>query len=740
MRTCFRKFVAAIVAVCAIVSSAQDNKPQDTLVLSPFSVVTQKEYGYRATNSVTATGIGTEIYRTPINVSVITGELIRDIGASSLREALQYTASYTGDRRDPRDSGSGGAALRGFPLQGLVNRLSGSIRNPVPDFIEQVEIVKGPNAVFFGRVAPNGILNMITLRPKSVTATTVRATYGSYGYSNLFVDHNEKIGSHAALRLAGSYLDQTNGYYDYNYRQSTNGYGAFTWDITPSIKLNIIGSTMASKENKLHSMPRTNPAYVEFTRNNPTTTLGPIQWGTANLPPNTPIITTYYDPANVFSNGSRGNNSGPDAFQKDVSKFLQTEILANPLNWLNIRAAHAYSDDNNLTLENTGYPTFDGTYLAGGGPPSYRYNRIYGNTFEGEAVANFSLGPTAHRLLLGGRLYYPKIGAFSVSGTAFTWNTKTQGPRPILSRGYPNGLPNPAITYASGDEKAVYVIDQISLYNERVKILGGVRKTEVSNNSRLPGAITSTQTETTPMVGLLVEAAKGFVLFGNYSESFEPQFNRDAVGNLASNIRGEGYETGAKLNLLDGRFSGAISYFDVTRTGEVRRDFTREQTTGITPLFIPGGTQASQGTDLEIYYAPKNNLQFILSYTRLLKAEVTQDTTQPWIIGTRLRNAPPYTGALFSKYTYESGNLKGVFVTGGVRIVGEVNPIVSAQFAIKQPEYTVCDVGVGYEGKFKGREIKVQLNVKNLLNESYYDGQFTLADPLTAYLRVETRF
>jgi len=84
--------------------------------------------------------------------------------------------------------------------------------------------------------------------------------------------------------------------------------------------------------------------------------------------------------------------------------------------------------------------------------------------------------------------------------------------------------------------------------------------------------------------------------------------------------------------------------------------------------------------------------------------------------------------------------VKGVFATGGVRVVGEVNPIVNAQFALKQPAYTVCEASAGFEGRLKGREFRVQLNVKNLLNETYYDGQFTLADPLTAYLQVETRF
>ncbi len=723
-------------------SGRGDVDEEAPLRLSPFTVVSEKEYGYRAANSITATGIGAEIYRTPIAISVVTSDLIRDLAAGSLREALLYTSSVTGDRRDPGSSGTGGSAMRGFATQLLVNRLSASVRNPVPFFVERVEIVKGPNAVFFGRVAPNGVLNVITLKPKAVTETTVQLSAGSYEFASAFIDHNQRLGDRVAIRLAGNWLDQARGFYDYTYRRSESGYGALRWDVLPNVSLNVTASIDHSKENKLSVSPRTNPAYIEFTRANPNSTLGLIQWGAQFVPPNTPVVTHYYndlfDPFTVFPSGKRGNNNGPDAYQEDWNVFVQTELLAELGETFAARIAHAYGDNEFEILEHVSYPTFNGTWPNAA--PNFRGTKSRGNTLEAELVAKFSALGMSHQVLLGGRLSYPRTGSFAAAGRAYSWNFLTQGPRRILRDGYPSGLPRPAVTYASGDERAVYAIDQISMAQDRLRVLAGVRRTEVSNNAGTAGAATLTQAEVTPQVGLFFEATPGWALFANYSRSFEPQFNVDAEGRLASNVQGEGHEFGVKFSERAGRFSGTASYFDLTREGEVRRDFTRETLTGRVPLFIPGGTQAARGAEFELHYSPRPNLQFVVNYTRLWDANITQDTTQPFIVGARLRNAPPYAGAVWTRYTVDTGAWRGLYFTAGARVSGEITPIVNALFSIRQPSYATVDSGIGFEGRLWGRPVLVGLNVKNLLDREYYDGQWTLADPRTLFLKLQTKF
>src|SRR5215204_4294309 len=60
----------------------------DVLTLDSFVVTSSKVSGYRATNAITATGIGTKIADTPLAISVVTSELIKDASLFDTREAL----------------------------------------------------------------------------------------------------------------------------------------------------------------------------------------------------------------------------------------------------------------------------------------------------------------------------------------------------------------------------------------------------------------------------------------------------------------------------------------------------------------------------------------------------------------------------------------------------------------------------------------------------------------------------
>ena len=64
----------------------------DTVVLSPFTVSTEKDKGYAATNAISGSRVNTAIKDLPIPVQVITSEFIDDIGATNLRDSLSYVA------------------------------------------------------------------------------------------------------------------------------------------------------------------------------------------------------------------------------------------------------------------------------------------------------------------------------------------------------------------------------------------------------------------------------------------------------------------------------------------------------------------------------------------------------------------------------------------------------------------------------------------------------------------------
>ncbi|MBC7367019.1 MAG: TonB-dependent receptor [Undibacterium sp.] len=204
----------AFLAFPAAVSSAQTPPPSaanplplkdEAVVLSPFTVDTSKDYGYRRTNAITATRIGMPIIDTPLNIQVIGADFLKDLGVDNIQDAFRYTSGVTSDAGNEfRPS----LRIRGFSPNSLFR--DGFLRyyNFDIDGIEQIEIVKGPNAVFFGRTAPGGIINYTTKKPQFTHATRVETTLGDHAYYKGLIDtQGTALGGKLAARIIASKVD-----------------------------------------------------------------------------------------------------------------------------------------------------------------------------------------------------------------------------------------------------------------------------------------------------------------------------------------------------------------------------------------------------------------------------------------------------------------------------------------------------------------------------------------------------
>ncbi|MDQ5978358.1 MAG: iron complex outerrane recepter protein, partial [Verrucomicrobiota bacterium] len=63
--------------------AAPEPTDKNLLILSPFEVKSEKDYGYLKTNSVTATRIGMAIQDVPMSISVLSQEFIQDTNSRS---------------------------------------------------------------------------------------------------------------------------------------------------------------------------------------------------------------------------------------------------------------------------------------------------------------------------------------------------------------------------------------------------------------------------------------------------------------------------------------------------------------------------------------------------------------------------------------------------------------------------------------------------------------------------------
>jgi outer membrane receptor protein involved in Fe transport len=191
-----------------------ETRDDGTVVLSPFEVSSERDFGYLKTNAATATRIGMEIQDVPMHISVLSSEFLEDTNARSLVDLFRYTAAASGDTRFkmriPANEATpqGQFTMRGFQVNNLMRNGVFSYISHNFDNIERVEMVKGPASVFFGQGYPGGVINFITKRASfSDIPTTLTHHYDNWGGNRVVVDHNQQLSEKAAFRFVGSWED-----------------------------------------------------------------------------------------------------------------------------------------------------------------------------------------------------------------------------------------------------------------------------------------------------------------------------------------------------------------------------------------------------------------------------------------------------------------------------------------------------------------------------------------------------
>ncbi len=197
-------------------AETSETREDGLVVLSPFEVNSERDFGYLKTNSATATRIGMEIQKVPMNIAVVSREFLEDTNAKTLTDLFRYTAAASGDTRFamrvPANEATpqGAFTMRGFQVNNLMRNGVFSYISHNFDNIERVEMVKGPASVFFGQGYPGGVINFITKRADfREIPTTVTHQHDNYGGNRIIVDHNRQLSDKAAIRFVGSWEDTT---------------------------------------------------------------------------------------------------------------------------------------------------------------------------------------------------------------------------------------------------------------------------------------------------------------------------------------------------------------------------------------------------------------------------------------------------------------------------------------------------------------------------------------------------
>ena len=725
-------FLIGILPPLAVYTQEAGEEEEETMVLSPFIVIEEGETGpYRAEESITATGFVTELADIPLSINVIQANYLEENQMFDLADAVERVPSTLGSER-----GNSNIRVRAFDAPKLRNGLSyntvGVFLLPMEN-IERVEVVKGPNSVFFGEMSPGGLINWVTKRPRfDEESTTFSFTYGSYEYWKGVFEINKPLNDRLAVRGVASFMD-TNDWTDFNFRRQNFGYASVSWRPTDKISWTVNGEINDATQNIVVIGVRSHPDYWNTSDGSENI----VTWrnrerAEGRLLPTDPWLTIVVN-EDFFPRGKRGTHQGPDNRWAQEQRILESELLVDPAPWLSFRqASQIFDNDTDKLVASSGFPRPNGIFDVRG--LRYEFDRTDIIRFENEMTATLRPAGVEWQTLAGHEYSRFEFGRQRIRGANYLWDVNS-GPNRYLENAFNNvnlaeafaNLPG-RFPQSRSETTAVYWMNQLS-FGENVHILAGLRNTWVDTGNAAIG----TRSQLTPQIGGIFRFS-GIGFYATYSEAFQPQNLVDAFGEIAPAVTGKGYEVGTKMRFFEDKLALNFAWHKQERTNIARRDFFREVDTGLSPIFIFGGVQGSAGVEWELFYTPSENLEFGLNGSRLYQAEIVSNTQNPAEEGDRLRHAPEWQLNAFGKYKITEGSLEGLTVGGTIHHVGETKSEEIQAFGFTFDPYTEVDLFLQYEfSTFNSKRTVFRVNVRNALDEIHIGSFFTYADPIRVF-------
>lgn len=621
----------------------------------------------------------TPILETARSISVETREQFQAKGALTLDDALSYTAGVSG--------GTYGFATRGdfATVRGLdvpeyrdnIQVLFGFYNNTRSDIymLEQVEVLKGPASVLYGRGSPGGIVNVVSKVARPEAARELVLEYGSFDRFQVSADLNGPLfGENSGLsgRVVALYRD-SDTQVDYVNDDAMIIAASLTWRPGPDTRFTILG---------------------EFQEND-----GDVAQQFL------PLTGTYYESATGEKTDSATYLGHPDFNKYDTDSVSLTLMGSHRLNEIlsfegTARYKNGQSDNNQrwVTFAGAGIPRID---ASGNGPGTWYAGDASSQQLSADVRmrAEFDTGVVRHELLAGANAQDVQTD----SDTGYYFGDMINVFNPVYGALPPEVVNlKPVDTPPSTTEDlGVYISDQASIGNLFVN--GGVRFDTVENDN---GSVTQEDDATSFSVGAIYKFDMGLSPYVSYAESFSPVIGVDGVtGDTLKPQEGRQYEVGVKYQPPGTRTYITASYFDI------------EQSNLSNPAALPSAPSQQEGvaaiTGFELEALTTFGDIYLEGNFSVL------DTEDP--NGVPLASVPETQASAWTMYRPSAGRLKGFKAGFGVRYAGEnesngVNPVTGARVRIVNDGYTVADAMIGYETT----DWDLTLNVRNLTDEDYY--------------------
>lgn len=753
------------VAFAQNTAAADGTTDDDVVTLSPFTVSTAKDVGYRASNSIAGTRSNTPIKDIPLNIQVFTKDFYEDLLITNQVDLERYNASLINGGADSHSDNPIQQAYNAFLFRGFVQNwgLRDGIREYDPidtQGLARVEVVKGPAAAMYGLAYPGGVMNNITkevdfahnftsLRFVAQTEGELRATIdanytgkvagGRFGLRFNAANSetkDERAHSDGAIR----YTQVTTNWQptpttevkflaERGYREKPNGLGYFTRGETDAagnglsngadIPLQIVhpgipwtwnwsnGANMRSLDTKLYR-------------------------GTVNQAIGDNFTATAYvqfsERKQIDGNGWDANGSGgADSWEAGGGWIVERDPTTKAITRETIQSGYSYRDWSNTM-------------------------HAYGAT----GVYKFEFAKVKNTFTFGGNVWSEKFvsrsstQAGSASQTLLTYPIAAD----INTTNIPIGPPadfhpvtdGNGYTHENNSNDYYFTSWQLSAFDNRLKTNLSINRTNLKlvqwANGNATTANTTKQSKNSPMVGAMFDVTKEISIYAVHATSLFPTTDKNSFGTQMPPVVGSSYEGGIKVELMQGKISGTLSYYQITQTGGAQNNPTAENLNtqrwdGMTQSqrdvafpgktrsdllgdLVPGAEQESKGFEADLIFQPMRNWQLLFSYAH--NDQKVTDAVDKSTIGQSSTGSIKDQFSVLTKYSFDEGAVKGLYVGLGFQAAGKALQGYQSGIARYNPSTFYAEAFGGYRFKFRGYNAIVQLNAKNLTEQDDFVG------------------
>lgn len=580
-------------------------------------------------------------------------------------------------------------------------RINGSLI-PETNSLESIEILKGSSALLYGNVAPGGILNLITKKPRFDHGGELSFRSTEYNFFKPTVDVYGSVNNSTtvAYRFISSY-EQGN-----SFRTEVQTDRIY---FNPSFLLDISSKTNIIIE-------------ADYTKDNRTPDFG--------------LTTIDYKVIELPRNLFLGFNWGQ--FKSEQVGFTSTINHDLNQNW-QLKGIFSYQGYNTNLLSSL-RPNATNLVQANGdwtrGVQKTTTEQDY-SLLEIDLNGKFTTGKIKHSLLFGTDADQSNTTTLAYKNITYYDKINIYNPYVIIDK---NPIYNNTIVplldkntnaLANVKRAGVYFQDLIEI-TTKLKLLAGLRYSYLENTTNTLTFSSNETVETktndniiSSKLGLVFQPTKTNSLFASYSDSFVLNTGTDRNLKALPNSTIKQYEIGIKNEFLKGKVVANLTSYLIDYGNLAQTDFSNGNTnTNIKELT---GAYQSKGVEIDITGNLKS-LKLIAGYsfneTKYTKSNI-------YDVGTHLRFSPKNTANASAFYTFEKSKLKGLELGLqstyiGKRIGGRLKPnnaSTAAELARKPipvEGFLQFDLSAGYS--IKDFTFRTRLsNVTNTVSYYVYD-------------------